>query len=120
MEKIQNEKLNSDTAGKLVKALKKKPQQAEEILSSSADHLVQFFRDLEPGQAVVEDQEEGPKRVNVRAQHVLDFLPELDGIRPTDMTRADVQQLVDALTSLKLAVDGLLRECRLELGEAVA
>ena len=31
-----------------------------------------------------------------------------------------ILQMVDALTSMKLAVDGLLRECRLELGERVA
>jgi hypothetical protein len=29
----------------------------------------------------------------------------------------DIRQILDALTSLKLAVDGLIRECKLELGE---
>jgi ParB family chromosome partitioning protein len=119
VEKIQSEKLNSDKAGKLVKALKQRPEKAEEILSTRSDHLVQFFRDLEPDTAVAEVPD-GPKRVSTRAQQIVELLPILDAVRPAEMERADVQQVTDALTSLKLAVDGLLRECRLELGETVA
>ena len=119
VEKIQSEKLNSDKAGKLVKALKQRPEKAEEILSTGSDHLVQFFRDLEPDTAVAEVPD-GPKRVSTRAQQIVELLPILDAVRPAEMERADVQQVTDALTSLKLAVDGLLRECRLELGETVA
>lgn len=114
VEKIQKEKINSDTAGKLVKALKKRPEKSDEILSSPTDHLVQFFRDIEPTVAVTEEPS-SPTRLTVRAQQILDFLPSLDAITPSDMSHGDVRQLEDALTSLKLAVDGLLRECRLEL-----
>lgn len=118
VEKIQSERLNSDKAGKLVKALKQRPEKAEEILSAGSDHLVQFFRDLEPNSAVVE-LPDGPKRISTRAQQIVDLLPTLEAIRPAEMERPDVHQLTDALTSLKLAVDSLLRECRLELGERV-
>ncbi len=118
VEKIQNERLNSEKAGNLVKALKKRPEKSEEILSSSSDHLVQFFRDIEPTDAVTEERE-APKRISTRAQQVIDLVPVLDAVRPSEMSRPDVHQLTDALTSLKLVVDGLLRECRLELGETV-
>jgi len=118
VEKIQNERLNSDKAGKLVKALKQRPEKSEEILSTSSDHLVQFFRDVDPTDAVVEGPE-GPKRISTRAQQVIDLRATLDVIVPSEMSRPDVSQLTDALTSLKLTVDGLLRECRLELGETV-
>jgi ParB family chromosome partitioning protein len=116
VEKIQSEKLNSDKAGKLVKALKQRPEKAEEILSTGSDHLVQFFRDLEPDGGVP-DVPDAPKRTSTRVQQVIELKPILDAIRPSEMERPDVQQLADALTSLKLAVDGLLRECKLELGE---
>src|SRR5258706_9161958 len=53
VEKIRSGKVNSETTGKMVRALKQKPERAEEILSSPTEHLVQFFRDLEPEDAVV-------------------------------------------------------------------
>jgi ParB family transcriptional regulator, chromosome partitioning protein len=119
VEKIQNEKINSDQTGKLVKALKQRPEKAEEILTSPTDHLVQFFRDIEPLEAVVEDTGEAP-RLSRYTQSIVNFLPSLDAIHPSDLQHAEIRQIEDALTSLKLAVDGLLRECRLELGETVA
>ena len=65
VEKIRNEKLNSENAGKLVKALKQRPEKADEILSATSDHLVKFFRDEEPTQAVVEDGGAEPRRICV-------------------------------------------------------
>lgn len=120
VEKIKEERINSDQTGKLVKALRQNPDKAEEILTSPTDHLVQFFRDLEPTEAVTEDTQaaEGV-RLSRRAQEVINFLPVLESIRPTELAHPEIRQIEDALSSLKLAVDGLLRECRLELGETV-
>ncbi len=117
--KIRDGKFNSDQTGNLVKALKKRPDRTDEILSSSADHLVQFFREIEPAEAVAETLDSGPARLNPQAQAILNFLPALSAIRPDELKQPEVRQLEDALTSLKLTVDGLLRECRLELGEKV-
>jgi ParB family chromosome partitioning protein len=115
VDKIQSEKITSDQTGRLVKALRKRPDKTEELLSTPTDHLVQFFREME----VEETQQEPDEtpRLSMRAQRIIDFLPTLDAIRPTELTHPEIRQIEDALTSLKLAVDGLLRECRLELGE---
>lgn len=117
VEKIQNEKISSDQTGKLVKALKKKPDQAAEILASPTDHLTQFFRDLEPGENEIPELPGAPKTVNSSAQRIVEFRETLDFVRPSDLQLPDVRQILDSLTSLKLTVDGLIRECRLELGE---
>lgn len=118
VEKIREERINSDQTGKLVKALRNRPDKREEILTAPVDHLVRFFRETEPTEAVVEEPAAAP-RLSHHAQRILDFLPTLDAIRPTDLPRPEVLDLQTALTSLKLAVDGLLRECSLELGEPV-
>jgi ParB family transcriptional regulator, chromosome partitioning protein len=117
VEKIQSEKINSDQTGKLVKALKKKPDQAEQILSSPTDHLVQFFRDIEPGGADETEDPAAPRVVNSSAQRIIEFRQTLDFVRPSELQMPDIRQVLDSLTSLKLSVDGLIRECRLELGE---
>ena len=101
----------------MVKALRMRPEKSEEILNSPVEHLVQFFREAEPEAAVGRDNE--PLYSSPSAERIVNFLPELDAIRPADMKHPEVRQIEDALTSLKLAVDGLLRECKLELGEAV-
>ncbi len=118
VDKIKDEKINSDQTKNLIKALKKHPDQADEILQSPTDHLVKFFRDAEPLEAVVEEPNGAPS-LSRHAQAIIQFLPTLDAIRPTELKRTEVEQIMDVLTSLKLSVDGLLRECKLEVGEAV-
>ena len=115
VEKIRDERLNSDHTGNLVKALRKKPEQADEILSSPADHLVRFFRDSEGGVGVMEAPVAVETRSSAYAQRVIDMVEVLGQIQPSDLSRPEVRQIQDSLTSLKLAVDGLLRECSLEL-----
>jgi ParB family chromosome partitioning protein len=121
VDKIRSDKLSTDDAGKLVKALKKQPDRAEEILASPTDHLVQFFRDLGPGGEAEGDDHlaAAGASISAHAQRVVNFLPTLNGIHPTGMPQPEVRQVLDSLTSLKLAVDGLIRECKLELGETV-
>ena len=116
VEKIQSEKINSDQTGKLVKALKRKPDQSAEILASPADHLAEFFRDLEPAGSGP-DESSSPLVVNSSAQRITDFRETMDFVRPSELQMPDIRQILDALTALKLSVDGLIRECKLELGE---
>jgi ParB family chromosome partitioning protein len=118
VQKIANEKINSDKTGKLVKALKNRPDKTDEIMSSPTDHLVQFFRDLEPTESDDHLAEAGAS-ISAHAQRVINFLPTLNGIYPSKLPQPEVRQVLDALTSMKLSVDGLIRECKLELGETV-
>jgi len=121
VEKIRADKLTSDDTGNLVKALKKRPEQADSILHSPTDHLEQFFQEtydplaefLNTGDAAPG----GADRLSPHAQRVLDFLPSLAGIETANMTLPELRQLVDALTSLSMAVQGLLHGCRERLGE---
>lgn len=118
VDKIEKEKMSSDNTGKLVKALKKQPDKFEEILSTPTDHLTQFFRDLEPSPFdEVDIPSVSATTIHPLAQQLINFMPLLDSIHPADHNHHTVRQLSDALTSLKLGVDGLLRECKLELGE---
>jgi ParB family chromosome partitioning protein len=116
VQKIADEKINSDKTGKLVKALKNRPDKTDEIMSSPTDHLVQFFRDLEPTESDDHLAESGAS-ISAHAQRVINFLPTLNGIYPSKLPQPEIRQVQDALTSMKLAVDGLIRECKLELGE---
>jgi ParB family chromosome partitioning protein len=118
VEKIQNEKITSDQTGKLVKALRNRPEQSEEILSSPTSHLDDFFRDLEPVKENEMDQGASSSGVSPDAQAILHFLSIIDAISVMNLSPTQIRQLQDALTSLKQRVDGLLRECRLEQGES--
>ncbi len=120
VEKIHNDKFTSDQTGKLVKALKNRPDKSDEILSSPADHLVQFFRDIPADAPEVDDHLafEGASISGVAAR-IVGFLPNLNSIYPTKMSQPEIRQVLDALTSMKLSVDGLIRECKMELGETV-
>jgi ParB family chromosome partitioning protein len=118
VEKIRSERINSDQTGKLVRALKQRPERAEEILSSPTDHLVQFFRETPSAPTPPAEPAEDPT-LSKHAQQIIAFLPHLDAIRPMELPHPEIRQIQDALTSLKLAVEGLLRECKLELGEKV-
>ena len=118
VDRIRNEKLSSEETGNLVKALKKKPEQADDILSSPADHLAQFFQDAyDPTAELLSQPVEGEMRLSAHAQRVLDFLPSLAGIDVSRMSHPELRQMEDALTSLAVAVQGLLRSCRDQMGE---
>lgn len=114
--RIRDDRLSSDQAGRLVRALKQNPDRAEEIMASPADHLIRFFRAPELPESEPEAADAGFVP-SARANRILDFLNVLQDVRPMDLPHMEVRQIEDALTSLKLAVDGLIRECRLELGE---
>jgi len=113
-EKIREEKINSDQTGRLVKALRRQPDRTREIMATPADHLADFFREAEPAEAVV--QEPQPFHLSIHAQRILEFLTVLDQVRPAELARREAEQVQEALESLRLAVDALLRECRLETG----
>jgi ParB family chromosome partitioning protein len=115
VEKIREERLNSDHTGNLVKALRKKPEAADEILRSPADHLIKFFRDGDSGVALAEPPVMTQTRPSAYAARIIDMVEALGQIQPSELPRPEVHQVQDSLTSLKLAVDGLLRECKLEL-----
>src|SRR5579862_7818468 len=48
VDRIREGRLSSEDTGRLVKALKKHPEKAKEILDSPTDHLVRFFQDDDP------------------------------------------------------------------------
>ena len=121
--KIRDGRLTGEQTGKLVKALRQSPDLTDEILTAPADDLVRYARRSTPHPADGLDEapfDTGPASPSSTlpvAQHVVDFIATLDGVRPMDLARTDVRQLQDALTELRMAIDALLRECRLELGD---
>ncbi len=116
VEKIKDEKLTGEQTGKLVKALRKKPERAEEIMQSPTDHLADFF--AEPSTPDLEEaQTTSTPAFSAYAQKILDFLPSLTGISLQNRSAAEVRQIEDALTSLQMTVESLLKSCRETLGE---
>ena len=118
VDRIRDEKLNSEDTGNLVKALKKRPDKAREILDSPTDHLVRFFQDSDPAEEFLSglDSGGGPVRTSPFAQGIIDFLPTLSGLDVTMIPLPELRQIEDSLTSLKLTVEGLLRGCKTRLG----
>lgn len=122
VERIRDQKLSSEDTGNLVKALKKNPGKEKDILDSPADHLARFFQDSsDPASEFLDSIElaDAPFRLSPHAQQILDFLPRLSGIVPSRLSQPELRQMEDALSSLKMAVDELLRGCKEELGEKV-
>jgi ParB family chromosome partitioning protein len=122
VERIRDQRLSSEDTGNLVKALKRRPDKAREILDSPTDHLVKFFQDAsDPAAEFLEDLDvsDAPVKMSTYAQRIIDFLPALSGLDPARLSRPELRQIEDALTSLKLTVDGLLRGCKEQLGEKV-
>ena len=119
VDKIRDDKLNSEETGNLVKALKKRPERAQEILNSPADHLVRFFQDSDPAADFLSqiDAGSGPTRTSPYAQRIINFLPSLSGLDVAAISLPELRQIEDALTSLKLSVEGLLHGCKTRLGE---
>ncbi len=114
VEKIRNEKITSDQTGKLVKALKNRPDQREEIMTSPMDHLVEFFRGMETPKSS-DETTKVQEMIHPGVQQIMELTEALNDLHPMEMQPNDVRRMQDVLTSLKLVVDGLLRECSLEL-----
>jgi ParB family chromosome partitioning protein len=120
VDRIRDQKMSSDDTGNLVKALKKHPEKSKEILDSPTDHLVKFFQDASDplADAVADlDLSAAPVRMSSHAQRIIDFLPSLSGLDASRLSQPELRQIQDALTSLQLAVDGLLRNCKEQLGD---
>jgi ParB family chromosome partitioning protein len=116
--KIRDEKLNTEDTGNLVKALKKRPDKTQEIMDSPADHLVRFFQDSDPAGDFLSNLNmgDGSTRLSPYAQRIVEFLPSLSGLDITMISLPELRQIEDALTSLKLTVEGLLQGCKHRLG----
>ena len=112
------EQLSSDDTGNLVKALKKQPGKSKEILDSPTDHLVKFFQGSDPAGDFLANLEvdDAPMRILPHAQRIIDILPILNGMEIGALSRGDLQQLEDALTSLRVTTDGLLKKVKQSLG----
>jgi len=120
VDRIREQKLSSDDTGNLIKALKKHPEKSKEILDSPTDHLIKFFQDASDplSDAVADlDLSDTAVRLSPHAQRIIDILPVLSGLELSRQSHPELRQIQDALTSLKLAVDGLLRGCKEHLGE---
>jgi len=119
VDRIREGRLSSEDTGRLVKALKKHPEKAKEILDSPTDHLVRFFQDDDPAAEFLDEitLSDVPARLSPHAQRIIDFLPSLSGLQSANLAHPELRQVQDALTSLKLAVEGLLQHCRERLGE---
>lgn len=122
VERIKDQRLSGEETGNLVKALKKHPDKAKEIFDSPSDHLARFFQDSsDPTAEYLDDMVigEGAPRLSPCAKDILDFLPRIEGIDLARMSHPELRQIEDALTSLKMEIDGLLRSCKERLGEKV-
>jgi ParB family transcriptional regulator, chromosome partitioning protein len=119
VDRIREKKLSSDDTGNLVKALKKQPGKAKEILDSPTDHLVKFFQGSDPAGDFLDnlEVEDAPVRILPHAQRIIDMLPILNGMELGALSRTDLKQLEDALTSLRVTTDGLLKKVKQNLGE---
>jgi len=117
VDRIRDDKLNSEDTGNLVRALKRSPDKSREILDAPADHLARFFQDMDPAEAVVTaDVPAGSQVRSHYAQVITDFLPSLSGMDVSAHTLPELRQIEDALTTLKIAVEGLLQGCKSRLG----
>lgn len=121
VDRIKDQRLSSDDTGNLVKALKKQPDKRQEILDSPTDHLAKFFQGSDPAGDFLNDVEPGdePTRLSPVARRIIDFLPSITMLELKSLSHAELRQIEDALTSLKLAADGLLRSCKQLLEEKV-
>lgn len=113
VEHIQQERLNSEETEKLVRAIRADPKRAHEILESAPEQREQIYQELrqapmqEDRHAVVETY--APR--SQAAQKVLDMLPLLADIEVSHLPKDDLTALQEALRSLQMAVESLLRAC---------
>ncbi len=116
VERIKGERLTSDQTGNLVRALRKRPDRSREIMDSPAEHLAAFFED-DGGMDAPFDLDPGPAPLSPFSQRIFDLLGALSGFDASRLSHEELRQAQDALTSLKLAADGLLQACRRQLGD---
>ncbi len=117
VDKIREDRLNTDHTGRLVKAIREKPERADEYLGASSDDLRELFGTGPTVAAVVQS---APSGVPCSfADRILEFIGTLDHFQPMLMSPEQVRRSEEALTSLRMTVDALLRECRLETGDPV-
>jgi ParB family chromosome partitioning protein len=115
VEKIKEERITGERTGKIVSALKRRPDRVEEILNATGEDLERLLTEdaRDPGEdAVAADA--GRSHSAVAAQ-IRDFHTLLTGLAIMGRPRTEIAQIQDALTVLGQTVDALLRECRLEL-----
>lgn len=115
VQRVRNDHLTGEATGRLVKALRTLPDNAAEIMAAPVRDLEGYLKaserlDRAPATAV-------PQQMTHQAQAVSAFAESLDNIRPMELSRPEVRELQDALSALRMAVDALLRECKLELDE---
>lgn len=118
VDRIQKDRLSSEDTSNLVRALKKRPGQAKEIMDTPLDHLDQFFNENPAALETFLDgiqEGDGSPRPSAHAQRILDFIPALSGMHIERLAHPELRQIEDALTSLKLAIDGMLSGCKQQL-----
>lgn len=111
VERIREEHLTSEATANLVRALKQRPDRAQEILDTPAEHLLRFFQDA-PGMESEEVPEEASMPFCSIAQRVLEFRPMLEGVGVESLSHPELRQLEDALTALQMTVRDLLARCK--------
>jgi ParB family chromosome partitioning protein len=114
--KIKDSKLNSDSTGRLVKALREKPESADDILASDPGEWA-IVGGKARLMATSDDVWQPPKDDSTSpiGERILNFVGSLDALRPDSLPHSEIRKVRESLASLKLAVDGLIRECDLEL-----
>ncbi|MGC8667583.1 MAG: ParB/RepB/Spo0J family partition protein [Chthonomonadales bacterium] len=114
VEKIKEERITGERTGKLVSAIKRRPERAAQILEAAGEDLERLLaEETAPAHAGV-DAGEMPS-VPGAAERIHEFHAFLMGLAIMGRSRAEIARIQDALTVLGQTVDGLLRECRLEL-----
>ena len=117
--RVRDERISSDDTGKLVKALRRAPERTEEILAAPRDAYTRILRELDAagGDAEPPLPAAPPAQPSPYADRVAEIASMLEPIRPNTMPHPQVRNLQDALTSVRMVIDALIRECKMELGE---
>ena len=84
-------------------------------MDSPTDHLVRFFQDAGDADAPF-DLSDTAAKPSSHARRIVDLIPVLEGIDVSLLGHPELRQIEDALTSLQLNVEGLLRRCKEKLG----
>lgn len=112
--KIKQERITGERTGKLVSAIRRRPDRAAQILEAAGEDLDRLCaEDTAPAARDEDDAEKEP--ASGTAQQIRKFHALLTGLAISGRPRREIAQIQDALTLLGQTVDALLRECRLEL-----
>lgn len=106
-EKIRDEKLSGDDAGKVARALRQRPDKSDEILGSALEDL--------PRVLDISGDTDGPSPFShgrAFAQIVERMLPTLGEVTVGSVSAGDLPALEESLENVKTAVDALLAEVR--------